>query len=373
MTTHNDTPNPCLPHSKPKPLTPHRSTIHPLNNIRPNYMIPLQLNNLTNARPNNKHTHNISMMTRCYPREYLSRTSYSNCSNRSSLWNNSLHYFRSLILYWIFLRILSLKSCPYTRTRRLLTPSRHSPLNPLEVPLLNTSVLLASGVSITWAHHSLIEGNRNHILQALFITIALGVYFTLLQASEYYEAPFTISDAVYGSIFFVATGFHGLHVIIRSTFLIVCFFRQLKFHFTSSHHFGFEAAAWYWHFVDVVWLFLYVSIYWWGSCPFSINQYDWLPISQLVSFGPIWKRTINLIIALLTNLTVATLLVTITFWLPQLNVYSEKTGPYECGFDPMGSARLPLSIRFVSGGHHIPPIWPRNCTTPATTVSLTNS
>ena len=87
------------------------------------------------------------------------------------------------------------------------------------------------------------EGDRNHMLQALFITIALGVYFTLLQASEYYEAPFTISDGVYGSTFFVATGFHGLHVIIGSTFLIVCFFRQLKFHFTSNHHFGFEAAA----------------------------------------------------------------------------------------------------------------------------------
>lgn len=158
-------------------------------------------------------------------------------------------------------------------------PTGINPLNPLEVPLLNTSVLLASGVSITWAHHSLIEGNRNHMLQALFITITLGVYFTLLQASEYYEAPFTISDGVYGSTFFVATGFHGLHVIIGSTFLIVCFFRQLKFHFTSNHHFGFEAAAWYWHFVDVVWLFLYVSIYWWGSYSFSIKQYSWLPIS----------------------------------------------------------------------------------------------
>nr|YP_002117873.1 cytochrome c oxidase subunit III [Ursus spelaeus]AOD42460.1 cytochrome c oxidase subunit III [Ursus ingressus]QUA11514.1 cytochrome c oxidase subunit III [Ursus kanivetz]AOD42473.1 cytochrome c oxidase subunit III [Ursus ingressus]AOD42485.1 cytochrome c oxidase subunit III [Ursus ingressus]QJF46840.1 cytochrome c oxidase subunit III [Ursus ingressus] len=144
-------------------------------------------------------------------------------------------------------------------------PTGITPLNPLEVPLLNTSVLLASGVSITWAHHSLMEGNRKHMLQALFITISLGVYFTLLQASEYYEASFTISDGVYGSTFFMATGFHGLHVIIGSTFLTVCFLRQLHFHFTSSHHFGFEAAAWYWHFVDVVWLFLYVSIYWWGS------------------------------------------------------------------------------------------------------------
>nr|YP_009158959.1 cytochrome c oxidase subunit III [Sicista concolor]AIG99673.1 cytochrome c oxidase subunit III [Sicista concolor] len=138
-------------------------------------------------------------------------------------------------------------------------------LNPLEVPLLNTSVLLASGVSITWAHHSLMEGSRSHMIQALLITILLGIYFTLLQASEYYETPFTISDGIYGSTFFMATGFHGLHVIIGTTFLLTCFIRQLNFHFTSKHHFGFEAAAWYWHFVDVVWLFLYVSIYWWGS------------------------------------------------------------------------------------------------------------
>nr|APC60856.1 cytochrome c oxidase subunit III [Kannabateomys amblyonyx] len=144
-------------------------------------------------------------------------------------------------------------------------PTGINPLNPLEVPLLNTSVLLASGVSITWAHHSLMEGNRKQMTQALTITIALGAYFTLLQVSEYFEASFTISDGIYGSTFFVATGFHGLHVIIGSTFLLTCLMRQLFYHFTSKHHFGFEAAAWYWHFVDVVWLFLYVSIYWWGS------------------------------------------------------------------------------------------------------------
>nr|YP_009755712.1 cytochrome c oxidase subunit III [Cavia aperea]ALK60809.1 cytochrome c oxidase subunit III [Cavia aperea]QIQ22952.1 cytochrome c oxidase subunit III [Cavia aperea] len=144
-------------------------------------------------------------------------------------------------------------------------PAGINPLNPMEVPLLNTSVLLASGVSITWSHHSLMEGNRKQMIQALIITIALGIYFTLLQASEYYEASFSISDGIYGSTFFVATGFHGLHVIIGSSFLVVCLLRQLLYHFTSKHHFGFEAAAWYWHFVDVVWLFLYVSIYWWGS------------------------------------------------------------------------------------------------------------
>nr|QNP08397.1 cytochrome c oxidase subunit III [Cynoglossus melampetalus] len=144
-------------------------------------------------------------------------------------------------------------------------PSGIIPLNPFEVPLLNTAVLLASGVTVTWAHHSIVAGERKQAIHALFFTIALGAYFTLLQALEYYEAPFTIADGVYGSTFFVATGFHGLHVIIGSTFLLVCLLRQIRYHFTSTHHFGFEAAAWYWHFVDVVWLFLYVSIYWWGS------------------------------------------------------------------------------------------------------------
>nr|WIF29426.1 cytochrome c oxidase subunit III [Paraechinus micropus] len=154
---------------------------------------------------------------------------------------------------------------PTTELGGYWPPAGVKPLNPLEVPLLNTAVLLASGVSVTWAHHSLLEKNRTNAIQALTITISLGLYFTLLQAMEYYEAPFTIADSVYGSTFFMATGFHGLHVIIGSTFLLICLMRQLKFHFTSNHHFGFEAAAWYWHFVDVVWLFLYVSIYWWGS------------------------------------------------------------------------------------------------------------
>nr|YP_009744368.1 cytochrome c oxidase subunit III [Cynoglossus roulei]QIE13322.1 cytochrome c oxidase subunit III [Cynoglossus roulei]QNO35769.1 cytochrome c oxidase subunit III [Cynoglossus roulei] len=144
-------------------------------------------------------------------------------------------------------------------------PTGITPLNPFEVPLLNTAVLLASGVTVTWAHHSIMAGRRKPAIHALFLTISLGFYFTLLQALEYYEAPFTIADGVYGSTFFVATGFHGLHVIIGSTFLLVCLLRQINYHFTPTHHFGFEAAAWYWHFVDVVWLFLYVSIYWWGS------------------------------------------------------------------------------------------------------------
>lgn len=144
-------------------------------------------------------------------------------------------------------------------------PTGVSPLNPFAIPLLNTAVLLASGVTVTWAHHSLIEGDRTQSIQALTLTVILGGYFTFLQGVEYIEASFSIADRVYGSTFFVATGFHGLHVIIGSTFLLVCLSRACAHQFSPGHHFGFEAAAWYWHFVDVVWIFLYICIYWWGS------------------------------------------------------------------------------------------------------------
>nr|YP_010024714.1 cytochrome c oxidase subunit III [Aromia bungii]QOQ35001.1 cytochrome c oxidase subunit III [Aromia bungii] len=137
--------------------------------------------------------------------------------------------------------------------------------NPIEIPLLNTLILLTSGLTVTWAHHSLMENNYKQSIQGLLLTVILGFYFTLLQGYEYIEAPFTIADAAYGSSFFMATGFHGLHVIIGSTFLLVCLIRTIFNHFSPIHHFGFEAAAWYWHFVDVVWLFLYISMYWWGS------------------------------------------------------------------------------------------------------------
>lgn len=139
------------------------------------------------------------------------------------------------------------------------------PLNAFAVPLLNTAVLLASGVTVTWAHHSIIEGDRRDVLLGLFYTVILGAYFTYLQANEYIEASFRIRDGVYGTTFFVSTGFHGAHVLIGTTFLAICFFRVYRYHFSVAHHFGFEAAAWYWHFVDVVWIFLYLCIYWWGS------------------------------------------------------------------------------------------------------------
>nr|AXS66373.1 cytochrome c oxidase subunit 3 [Cucujoidea sp. 12 KM-2017] len=144
-------------------------------------------------------------------------------------------------------------------------PKGISSFNPIQIPLLNTLILLTSGLTVTWAHHSLMENNYNQALQSLLLTVLLGIYFSILQGYEYMEASFSIADSIYGASFFMATGFHGIHVIIGTTFLLVCLIRHYKYHFSPIHHFGFEAAAWYWHFVDVVWLFLYISIYWWGS------------------------------------------------------------------------------------------------------------
>ena len=143
-------------------------------------------------------------------------------------------------------------------------PTGINPLSPWGVPLLNTIVLLSSGVTVTWAHHAILAGNQKEGTLGLLLTVILGGYFTFLQGIEYFESRFSIRDRVYGTTFFVATGFHGLHVLIGRTFLLVCLVRHVKMHFTEGHHLGFEAAAWYWHFVDVVWLFLFVSIYWWG-------------------------------------------------------------------------------------------------------------
>ncbi len=145
-------------------------------------------------------------------------------------------------------------------------------LDPFGWPLLNTLILLCSGTTVTWAHHALIHGDREGLKKGLWCTIGLGLLFTGIQAYEYIHAPFSFSRLneelpgnIYGSTFFMATGFHGAHVIIGTIFLIVCLVRAYKGDFTPKHHFGFEAAAWYWHFVDVVWLFLFVSIYVWGG------------------------------------------------------------------------------------------------------------
>ncbi|MBV9694726.1 MAG: cytochrome c oxidase subunit 3, partial [Alphaproteobacteria bacterium] len=168
-------------------------------------------------------------------------------------------------------------------------PANIRTFNPFELPLLNTLILLTSATTVTWAHHALLHGDRKGAVQGLLLTVCLGLSFTCIQAWEYSHAPFTFGfngaalkpftdaahvnlasgvgnlGAIYGSTFFMATGFHGFHVIVGTIFLIVCLFRAMKGQFTPERHFGFEAAAWYWHFVDVVWLFLFTWIYVWGA------------------------------------------------------------------------------------------------------------
>jgi len=137
--------------------------------------------------------------------------------------------------------------------------------DPWHLPLLNTIILLTSSTTVTWAHHAVREGNKKSAVQGLVVTVLLGALFTCVQAYEYAVAPFSFSGGIYGSTFFMATGFHGAHVIIGTIFLAVCLVRLIRDHFTPDHHFGLEAAAWYWHFVDVVWIFLFSFIYVWGQ------------------------------------------------------------------------------------------------------------
>jgi cytochrome c oxidase subunit 3 len=137
--------------------------------------------------------------------------------------------------------------------------------DPWHLPLLNTLILLTSGTTVTWAHHSLLHNNRRGLIWGLVLTILLGATFTGVQIYEYANASFSFGGGIFGSTFFMATGFHGAHVLIGTIFLIVCLFRARAGHFTPQQHFGFEAAAWYWHFVDVVWLFLFTFVYVWGG------------------------------------------------------------------------------------------------------------
>jgi len=148
-------------------------------------------------------------------------------------------------------------------------PKGTTVFDPFHLPLVNTLILLTSGTTVTWAHHALLNNDRKGLINGLILTVVLGMLFTCIQAWEYGHALFAFSNAnggnIYGSTFFMATGFHGFHVIIGTIFLMVCLYRAVKGDFTPQQHFGFEAAAWYWHFVDVVWLFLFAAIYIWGS------------------------------------------------------------------------------------------------------------
>ena len=162
--------------------------------------------------------------------------------------------------FWTFFHI---RLSPNIELGNTWPPLRIIAFNPFQVPLLNTLILLVSGISVTTTHHLILENKLSLRKKYLIITIFLGIYFSFLQIIEYKEANFTITDRSYGSIFFLSTGFHGIHVIIGTLFLIICLLRLKLKQFSITHHFGFEAAAWYWHFVDVVWIFLFSVIYWW--------------------------------------------------------------------------------------------------------------
>ncbi|KKC41253.1 cytochrome B562 [Devosia epidermidihirudinis] len=144
--------------------------------------------------------------------------------------------------------------------------------DPFHLPLFNTLLLLTSGTTVTWAHHALLENDREGLKWGLILTVALGAVFTVVQGIEYSEAGFSFAGDMYGATFFMATGLHGLHVLIGTIFLAVCLLRAYRGDFTPERHLGFEFAAWYWHFVDVVWLFLFASIYVWGSWGVALSH-----------------------------------------------------------------------------------------------------
>ena len=149
-------------------------------------------------------------------------------------------------------------------TGAIWPPRGVTSINPFDVPLLNTTVLLSRGATITWSHISLMNSIWLEAHLSLALTVSLGILFTVLQVFEYVTCQFSMSDSIYGRTFYLSTGFHGLHVLIGTLFILTIWLRHLHGHFSQCRHFGFEARAWYWHFVDVVWLFLFLCIYWWG-------------------------------------------------------------------------------------------------------------
>nr|YP_010261479.1 cytochrome c oxidase subunit III [Haltichella nipponensis]UIB40561.1 cytochrome c oxidase subunit III [Haltichella nipponensis] len=163
-------------------------------------------------------------------------------------------------IFWCYFHMML---SPSIELGMLWPPKNIELFNPYSIPLLNTLILLSSGVTVTYTHYLIINKFNLKSYYYLMITVILGLIFSLFQLYEYYWAPFSMSDSVFGSIFFMSTGFHGLHVLIGDLFLMINLFRIYNNNFSSNHHFGFEAAAWYWHFVDIVWLFLYFFIYYW--------------------------------------------------------------------------------------------------------------
>ncbi len=185
---------------------------------------------------------------------------------RGLRWGMLIFIFSEVVFFsGFFWGFFHASMCPTWQIGGVWPPQAISVINPWEIPLLNTIILLTSGFTVTWAHHAIVSGRKSSAFKGLVATVLLAAIFTSFQLIEYQTAPFSLSDGIYGTTFYVATGFHGFHVIVGTLFLTVCTFRLARNHFSKQHHFGFEAAAWYWHFVDVVWLCLFISIYWWGS------------------------------------------------------------------------------------------------------------
>jgi cytochrome c oxidase subunit 3 len=167
-----------------------------------------------------------------------------------------------IFIFWVYLHS---SLSPVVELGCDWPPLGIDPLDAKAVPTLNTALLLSSGAAVTWSHHALLGGNRKGAILGLIFTVILAAIFTLLQGFEYVTATFTFADSVYGNTFFFGTGCHGLHVIVGSIMLTVAGVRLVSYHFSNTHHIGYEAAILYWHFVDIVWLVLYVVFYWWGS------------------------------------------------------------------------------------------------------------
>ena len=170
--------------------------------------------------------------------------------------------FAFLSVFWAFFHS---SLSPTIEIGGVWPPQGITPLDPFAIPLLNTILLLSSGAFVTYGHHALIQGDRKGAILGTLLTLIFAIIFTALQYYEYSESSFTMSDSVYGTVFYASTGLHGLHVIIGTLFILVGFIRIINYHLTDTHHQGHEAAILYWHFVDVVWLFLFIAVYYWGG------------------------------------------------------------------------------------------------------------
>jgi len=168
-----------------------------------------------------------------------------------------------MFFFSFFFAYFSSSIAPTIQIGGVWPPYGITALNPFTIPLSNTLILLLSGLTVTWAHHALLAGDRMNVFQGLFYTICLGIVFTLFQVYEYLHASFQINDGIYGTTFYMTTGFHGFHVLVGTIFLCVMLVRHINHHFTIQHHVGLEGAIWYWHFVDIVWILLYLSMYLW--------------------------------------------------------------------------------------------------------------